>query len=258
MRAVMAILGGLAVASAAEAQSLGDRVRQTSDGVVRFSFAAREDVCGDGEGTIQSGPGHRRSMTITHQGRRDGCPCEKGPVRVSLRVREGAVRHVETYVGGDWRPSQREGTDAGLVGVREATSFLLAVARDPRHSAGDEAIHPAILADSVETWPDLLALARDTRAPRDARKSAVFWVGQAAGERATAGLAEVVDSDGDREVRESAVFALSQRPPDEGVPALIRVARNHRDPEIRRNAMFWLGQSEDPRALALFEEILGN
>jgi HEAT repeat protein len=60
----------------------------------------------------------------------------------------------------------------------------------------------------------------------------------------------------DREVREQAVFALSQRPRDEGVPALIRIAKTHNDPEIRRRAIFWLGQSNDPRALALFEELL--
>ncbi len=30
------------------------------------------------------------------------------------------------------------------------------------------------------------------------------------------------------------------------------------DPEIRRKAMLWLGQSNDPRAIALFEEILGK
>ncbi len=52
------------------------------------------------------------------------------------------------------------------------------------------------------------------------------------------------------------MFALSQRPRDEGVPVLIRIARSHRDPKIRRRAIFWLGQSEDPRALALFEELL--
>jgi hypothetical protein len=28
------------------------------------------------------------------------------------------------------------------------------------------------------------------------------------------------------------------------------------DPELRKTALFWLGQSEDPRALGLFEEIL--
>jgi hypothetical protein len=40
------------------------------------------------------------------------------------------------------------------------------------------------------------------------------------------------------------------------VPALIRIARTNPHPELRRTALFWLGQSEDPRALTLFEEIL--
>jgi HEAT repeat protein len=65
-----------------------------------------------------------------------------------------------------------------------------------------------------------------------------------------------VDDRGDLEVREHAVFALSQRPAEEGVPALIRIARTNPHPELRRKALFWLGQSEDPRALTLFEEIL--
>ena len=66
----------------------------------------------------------------------------------------------------------------------------------------------------------------------------------------------VDDNDADLEVREQAVFALSQRPRDEGVPALISIARSNRSPELRKKALFWLGQSEDPRALALFEELL--
>jgi HEAT repeat protein len=79
----------------------------------------------------------------------------------------------------------------------------------------------------------------------------------AAGEAATKGLSDLVeDRTGDRDVREQAVFALSQRPHDEGVPALIRIARENPDPELRKKAIFWLGQSDDPRALALFEELL--
>jgi HEAT repeat protein len=66
----------------------------------------------------------------------------------------------------------------------------------------------------------------------------------------------VTDRNGDREVREQAIFALSQRPKDEGVPVLIRIARTNRDPELRKKALFWLGQSNDDRALALFEELL--
>jgi HEAT repeat protein len=89
------------------------------------------------------------------------------------------------------------------------------------------------------------------------RRSAVFWVGQAAASAATAGLVEVVgDAALNREVREAAVFALSQRPRNEGVPALLAAARTDRDGTIRRSAIFWLGQSEDPRALAYFEEVL--
>jgi HEAT repeat protein len=52
------------------------------------------------------------------------------------------------------------------------------------------------------------------------------------------------------------VFALSQRPSEESVPALIRIARTNRHPELRKTALFWLGQSEDPRAITLFEELL--
>jgi hypothetical protein len=49
---------------------------------------------------------------------------------------------------------------------------------------------------------------------------------------------------------------LSQMPRDEGVPKLIDVARANRNPEVRKQAMFWLGQSNDPRAVKFFEDIL--
>ena len=64
------------------------------------------------------------------------------------------------------------------------------------------------------------------------------------------------DKGGELEIRKQAVFALSQRPADESVPALIRIARTSPHREVRKSALFWLGQSGDPRALALFEELL--
>jgi hypothetical protein len=36
----------------------------------------------------------------------------------------------------------------------------------------------------------------------------------------------------------------------------MRLARSNKDPKVRRKALFWLGQSDDPRVLALFEDIL--
>src|SRR4030088_3658061 len=99
--------------------------------------------------------------------------------------------------------------------------------------------------------------ARHPALPRESRTQSVFWLGQAAGDAATANLNSLVlDNSVDREVREQAVFALSQRPREEGVPALTAIARANKDPEIRKKALFWLGQSGDPRALHLFEELL--
>ncbi|MEO7965245.1 MAG: HEAT repeat domain-containing protein, partial [Gemmatimonadaceae bacterium] len=76
---------------------------------------------------------------------------------------------------------------------------------------------------------------------------------------ATAGLDDIVgDNDIDRDVREQAIFAPSQRPKEEGVPALVKVVRTSKDPELRKKALFWLGQSDDPRALQLIEELLAK
>jgi hypothetical protein len=38
----------------------------------------------------------------------------------------------------------------------------------------------------------------------------------------------------------------------------VRIARGDGDPRVREKALFWLADSGDPRALALFEEILAG
>ncbi len=90
----------------------------------------------------------------------------------------------------------------------------------------------------------------------EVRGQALFWLGQKAGSEASRAIKDAVENDPDLDIKKKAVFALSQLPPDEGVPLLIDVAKTHRHPKVRKQAMFWLGQSGDPRALALFEEIL--
>ena len=242
------------------AQAWTSRATGAKDGEVRIAFAARDGICGDGRSFIRD----RRRGDNVMMGNFDGSssgwrsrPCEEGPVRVALKVRAGAVRSARVYVGGDWPAGSAETTDLGHLGVKEATTGLLALARTSETRSGGDLIFPATIADSVEIWPALLSLARDRSAPQETRKQAVFWVSQAAGDKAAEGLSGLVSDDGeDREVREQAVFALSQLPKDQGVPILMRVAKTNRDREIRRKAMFWLGQSDDPRALALFEEIL--
>ncbi|HEV8264471.1 MAG TPA: HEAT repeat domain-containing protein [Gemmatimonadales bacterium] len=252
-------------ASAAPAQSLERRVAGAPDGTVRFSYAARPGVYGNGRNSISWGCQNGRCRSRQVDGNYSDwdsddwtSACDSGPVRIALRVQGGAVTDLRTYVGGEWRPSPgTRVTDLGTVAAREAATYLLGLAAKDSSRASERAVFPATLADSVTIWPDLLRLARADRISRKVRRSAVFWLGQAAGDAATRGLTDLVDEASmDHEVRETAVFALSQRPREEGVPALIRIAKENRDPDLRRKALFWLGQSDDPRALALFEELL--
>jgi HEAT repeats len=228
------------------AQSLASRLRAVDDGTVHLSFASRPDVCGGG--------GHGITFRDTSDEDEWESDCERGPARVSLRVRAGRVVSAETYVGGRWKAGSRA-TDLGIVSAPEAAALLLDLAG--KTPDGEELVSAAALADSATIWPELLQLARNLHASEDTRRQAVFWLGQAAGVQATRGLDSIVRDDrGELEVRKHAVFALSQRPSDEAVPALIRIARASREPEILKTALFWLGQSDDPRALVLFEEIL--
>jgi uncharacterized low-complexity protein len=261
-RALLAFAVALGVAAPAGAQTLAQRIARAPDGVVHLSYAAREGVCGNGAGTISfdcaGGTCGRRHMTTNSDWDDDGsCPCDSGPVRLVLEVSHGQVTRLRAYVGGHWRDATAGVTDLSDVPAAEAAHYLLDLARGGDGAAAHDAVFPATLADSVTVWPDLVRLARDAAVSRRVREQAVFWLGQAAGQAAVKDLTAMVGDDTlDRDVREHAVFALSQQPKDVGVPALIQVARTNRDPDIRRKAFFWLGQTNDPRAVALFAEVL--
>lgn len=253
---VLAALAGAAVV--APAQSIASRVARISNGTVRMSFTAKPGICGSGN-SIRNGRG-RTTWGNDWNTSRDvewESDCSLGPARVVLDRRNGELADLRFYVGGRWRPAASDVVDLGMVPAREAADYLVSIAQSEKGSMGEKAVFPATMADSSNIWPALIKIARSSDLPRGTRTQSVFWVGQAAGEAATANLKDIVlDNSVDREVRESAVFALSQRPREEGVPALISVARTNKDPEIRKKALFWLGQSNDPRAIDLFEELL--
>jgi hypothetical protein len=252
---VLAALAG--AASVSTAQSIASQVARVANGTVRMTFAAKPGICGSGN-SIRNGRG--RTTWGNDDTSRDvewESDCSVGPARVVLDRRGGELTDLRFYVGGRWRPATAGTVDLGTVSAREAADYLVSIAQTEKGSMGEKAIFPATIADSANIWPALIKVARNPDLPRGTRTQSVFWLGQAAGDAATANLNSLVlDNSVDREVREQAVFALSQRPRDEGVPALIAVARTNKDPEIRKKALFWLGQSHDPRALDLFEELL--
>ena len=155
------------------------------------------------------------------------------------------------------------------VPVRSQATFWLGTARGAR---GLEILERVVKADpsaevrkkavfGISQSPERRAtdvLIDTARAHADTaiRAEAVFWLSQKAGARAAGAIAERIEHDPDTEVKKKAVFALSQLPKDEGVPLLLQVARTHTNGAVRKQAIFWLGQSNDPRALEFFAEVL--
>jgi hypothetical protein len=257
---VMALL--LACGTAPAQSPLADRILGIKEGTVRLAYGVRDGICGDGESFIRDRTrGENNFISFDDsRGRTRGrnwrdLPCEPGPARVAILKSGGMVTRVRLYVGGQWGPGDGDVTDLGEVAGPAAAKALLAVAAKERRA--EQAIFAAMIADSAVVWPDLLVMAKNDELYKETRKSAVFWLSQAAGDAATKGLADLAEDDSaDRDIRDQAVFALSQLPSAQGVPILIRLARSNKDPKVRKKAIFWLGQSDDPRALALFEEIL--
>jgi len=185
--------------------------------------------------------------------------CQPGPARVRLRVEGGTITSLRVSVG-PARSSDEPPKDLGAVPSREAAAFFVALADSTDGNVAQRAIDAAVLADSATVWPQLLTIASDTvRVSRSARRHATFWVGRFAAAKLSGNgddIAAADDGDDRDDARSAAVFALSQLRGHAGVEPLLQVARTNRDPAVRRRAIFWLGESGDPRAIALFREIL--
>jgi hypothetical protein len=257
--AVSVLATAFVSAGAQTGQPIAERVHAAPDGTVRFTFRARPDVCGSGNSVYVGSNGSRNISGQRNTADVEwDADCGHGPVRIVLDVHDHTVTGLRSYVGGRWRAVSGV-TDLGEVAPQSAAAYLVALAKQSSVAVGKKAIFPATLGDSVVIWPQLMQIARDATIPSETRRDAVFWLGQMAGATVTANLSQLVAEDTvDRAVRESAVFALSQQPHGEGVPALIHVVQTNRDPSVRKKALFWLGQSNDPRALTLFENILAG
>jgi HEAT repeat protein len=104
----------------------------------------------------------------------------------------------------------------------------------------------AVFALSQHRSPRAAEILRDiaTRegAPREARKNAIFWMGQSGGPNAGGFLRTLYGSLDDPDLKEAALFALSQ---SGGANAdfLFAIALDPDEPvEVRKNALFWAGQ----------------
>lgn len=144
------------------------------------------------------------------------------------------------------------GASRGARGVGILKNIL---AQDPSEQVRDKAVFALSISKQPEAMSYLIQTAEHDSSAH-VRGQAIFWLAQKAGAKAAATIQNAIENDPDTEVKKKAVFAMSQLPKDEGVPKLIEIARTQRNREVRKQAFFWLGQSNDPRALAFFEQVL--
>ena len=177
---------------------------------------------------------------------------------IALHADSAADQALETLVTPDQPESLREKVTFWLGSTRGHRGYEILrgiVTQDASDHVRDKAIFGLSVSKEPEAITTMIEAAKNDRSPH-VRGQALFWLAQKAGQKAATAISSAIDTDPDTEVKKKAVFALQQLPPDEGVPLLIQVARSNRNPAVRKQAMFWLGQSQDPRALKFFEEVL--
>jgi hypothetical protein len=188
----------------------------------------------------------------------------QGPIRlepapnmmVLIRLQAGEIRRIRT-LSGDCQ------VDAGGLQVywlsdanaAQSVEFLeTVVTKVDLRDQSDSAFTAMALHRDAAASAAILDLAKNG-APR-LRQRALIWIARRAESQAAGIITQAIDNDPDIEVKKQAVSALSQLPRDEGIPLLIELARSHTNPVVRKQAMQRLGQSNDPRALSFFEEVL--
>jgi hypothetical protein len=177
---------------------------------------------------------------------------------IALHADASADRAFESFVA-TGQPEQLRKHASFWLGASRGKSGELLLQKMAKSDPSPEVRSQVAFALSVSHEPEalneMIRMAKDDESSH-VRGQALFWLAQKAGQKAMGAITGAIENDPDTDVKKKAVFALSQMPKDEGVPKLIEVAKTNRNREVRKQAMFWLGQSNDPRALDFFEQVL--
>ncbi len=235
-----------------EAQTIARRLSSVRDGKVRMSFAAKDDICGYDNG-ISTNAHEQRSGKRSNFGSNRYSEdvaydndCSEGPVRVVVQYQGGALAKIRTYVGGRWKPASSDVTDIGTVSTKDATDYLLGIARTQSGKAAGEAIFPVTLADSIQPAQPIYSIAKDNTRPNEVRDQAIFWLSQLDDDRTVGMLDDILKSSSNPQIQDKAIFGLSQQRSGKGLAILRDFAeRDGASDDLRGKAIFWLGQSRD-------------
>jgi HEAT repeat protein len=152
----------------------------------------------------------------------------------------------------DPAPKVREQAVFWLSQVNSEKS-LVAIEEILRTSSDPKLIEQAVFAVSQHRNPRSAQILRDIagrgNAPHEARKNAIFWLGQSRAADVGTFMRSLYGSVNNAELKEAVLFALSQNRDGRNADFLFEIALNEREPiEMRKSALFWAGQQ---RALPL-------
>ena len=143
----------------------------------------------------------------------------------------------------------------GQSGGKESEAFLRGLyGRLKEPELKNKVLFSISQAGGAENSRWLLGVARDATQPKEVRKQALFWAGQA--DAPIADLTALYASMPDHEMREQLIFVYSQSDQPAATDKLLDIAKHDTDPELRKKALFWLGQSDDPRAAKALQDII--
>ncbi|MGB9463546.1 MAG: HEAT repeat domain-containing protein [Candidatus Acidiferrum sp.] len=179
---------------------------------------------------------------------------------IALHSDASADRAFESFVAADQPEQLRKHASFWLGASRGKAGELLLqkmAKSDPSFEVRSQVAFALSVSHEPEALNEMIRMAKEDESSH-VRGQALFWLAQKAGQKAMGAITGAIENDPDTDVKKKAVFALSQMPKDEGVPKLIEVAKTNHNREVRKQAMFWLGQSNDPRALEFFEQVLSR
>ncbi len=179
---------------------------------------------------------------------------------IALHADASADRAFESFIAKEQPEQLRKHASFWLGSARGKAGELLLqkmAKSDPSPEVRSQVAFAFSVSKEPEALNEMIRMAKEDESTH-VRGQALFWLAQKAGQKAMGAITGAIENDPDTDVKKKAVFALSQMPKDEGVPKLIEVAKTNHNREVRKQAMFWLGQSNDPRALEFFEQVLSR
>ncbi len=150
--------------------------------------------------------------------------CETGPLRVRVTIVGREIVRLENFVG----PLKRDenATDLGAVDARDASGFLMSVARGGSGRPARDAISSIVLVQGGTAAEGLSAVARDEDRARDTRRAALG--------------------------------ALMRLEGTTGIPSLLTLSDERTDTWLAQEATRVVGRSGDPRARRQLRAVLAD